>query len=121
MSEFTDLFDLTKLGAEESFGRYPSCFAGCGGHADPSTRHSHSTALEFFGEYGITVAQFDGQPAQVKHVDQPTPEAVYTPNEARLVAYQFLLAADFADRLNMPTVSAALALELGEKLARITD
>jgi hypothetical protein len=119
MTDLADLLELTKLGAEESFGRYASCFAGCGGHADPSTRHSHSTPLEFFGEFGVTVAQFDGQPARVKHVDQPTPEATYTPDEARLVAYQFLLAADFADRLNVTTTTAELALRLGEKLAAI--
>ena len=119
MSDLTDLLDLTTLGAQDNFTRYATCFAGCGGHADPSTRHSHTTPWEHFGEYGVTVSQFDGQPAQVKHVDQPTPEANYTPDEARLLAYQFLLAADFADRLNVPTATSDLALRLGEKLAAI--
>jgi hypothetical protein len=117
MSEFTDLLDLTALGAEPGFTRYASCFAGCGAHADPSTRHSHSTPWEFFGQFGVTVTQFDGQPAQVSHVDQPSPEVKYTPDEARLIAYQFLLAADFAERLNLPTATAEIALRLGEKLA----
>lgn len=117
MSDLTDLLDRTTLGAQDNFARYASCFAGCGGHADPSTRHSHSTPWEYFGEFGVTVTQFDGQPAQVTHIDQPSPEVKYTPDEARLLAYQFLLAADFAERLNTPTTTADIAQRLGEKLA----
>ncbi len=119
MSDLTDLLDLTALGAQDNFTRYPTCFAGCGGHADPSTRHFHSTPWEYFGELGVTVTKFDGQPAQVTHIDQPSPEVKYTPDEARLLAYQFLLAADFAERLNTPTITAEIAQRLGEKLSAV--
>ena len=116
MSDLTDLLDQMLLGAHESFARYATCFPGCEGHCDPSTRQHHSTAWEFFGQFGVTVSQTDGQAPAVSLVDLPHPKADYSPNEARLLAYQILLAADMAERLSAPTVTSRFTQLLGEAL-----
>jgi hypothetical protein len=121
MTDLTDLLDQTMLGARDGFDRYSTCFADCEGHADPSTKTFHSTKWEFFGEMGVTVSQTDGQKPEVSLVDLPHPQASYSPTEARLLAYQIMLAADMAERLAQPSITAEITRLLAEALAAAAD
>lgn len=116
-----DLLNQTLLGAHEGFERYATCFPGCEGHSDSSTAHEHSTPWEYFGEFGVTVTQTDGEAPQISLVDMPHPVASYSPAHARVLAYQILLAADMAERLAQPSPTEHVARLLAEALRAISN
>lgn len=121
MSDVTDLLDQTLLGTRDGFDRYDGCFPECEGHADPSTKHYHSTRWEYFGEMGVTVTKTDGESPQVSLVDLPHPQASYSPAYARVLAYQILLAADMAERLAQPSPTAEITRLLAEALRSLSS
>lgn len=102
----------------DGFDRYSSCSFFCAGHADLSTAHIHTTDLDHFGKNGpVIVTQTDGEAPKVALVDLPSPQANFTPAEARVVAFQLLMAADVADRAAQPTVASEVTRMLAEALA----
>jgi len=101
----------------DMFERLPSCPFFCEGHVDPSVYRFHTTTLDYFGTDGpVAVTQTDGSAVAVSLVDVETPQADFTPNEARILTYQLLLAADIAERAAVPTTTADLARRLAESL-----
>jgi len=105
----------------DMFERLPSCPFFCEGHVDPSVYRFHTTTLDYFGTDGpVAVTQTDDSAVAVSLGDVETPQADFTPNEARILAYQLLLAADIAERAAMPTTAAGIAQQLAEALSALS-
>lgn len=105
----------------DMFERLPNCPFFCEGHVDPSVYRFHSTALDYFGTDGpVAVTQLGGGVPAVSLVDLDHPQADFTVTEARLLAYQLLLAADIAERAATPSVTETVTQMLAAALAGTT-
>ena len=100
------------------FPQLPNCPSWCEGHADESTPTHHGTELDYFGTDGpVVVTQVDGHEPVVALVDLERPAAEFTPNEARMLAYQILTAADFAERAGREDMTSIVAKAVAAALA----
>lgn len=108
-----DVFSPQSLG----FYRTPTCPIWCGLHCDPSTEHIHTTDIGGVLGDNVIVTQTDGQPPLVALIEIESPQREMTPARARLEAYRLLMAADFAERSGLPTVTDQLVRQLAEALS----
>jgi hypothetical protein len=97
-----------------SFPTYDQCPPFCDGHADTSNLELHGTELDYFMPNGpVAVNQYGHDAAPlVALVDMASPNALYTPAQARQLACALNQAADLADRYthSAPSVAAAHAI-----------
>ena len=107
-----DVFSPQSLG----FYRTPTCPIWCGLHCDPSTEHIHTTDIGGVLGDNVIVTQTEGQPPLVALIEIESPQHDMTPARARLEAYRLLMAADFAERAGLPTVTDQLIRQLAEVL-----
>lgn len=105
--------EVIGVAANGYFDKLSTCPPFCEGHADPGGHSEHFTALDYFGTDGpVVVNQQDGQPATVRLVDLPSPACDFTPQEARVIAFQMLQAADLAERYALPSLTADIVRQL---------
>lgn len=86
------------------------------GAYDPSTEHIHTTDIGGVLGDNVIITQTDGQPPLVALIEIESPQHEMTPARARLEAYRLLIAADFAERSGLPTVTDQLVRQLAEVL-----
>jgi len=84
---------------DDLFGHSASCAHWCQGHID-ETAADHTTDLDYFGSDGVALTQPPGQPAVVSLIGFRPAQHDFTPERARLLAFQLQRAADLADATN---------------------
>lgn len=98
------------------FYRTPNCPIWCPGHADDSSTHVHTTDIGGVLGNHVIVTQTDGEAPLVALIELESPQHDMTPAQARLKAYRLLMAADFAERSGMPTITDELVRQLAAAL-----
>ncbi len=108
-----DVFSPYSVG----FYRTPACPIWCSLHCDPSTEEIHTTDVGGVLGDNVIVTQTNGHAPLVALIEIEAPQHDMTPMQARALAYQLLMAADFAERAAHPTVTEQITRALAGLLA----